>query len=305
MAWTDWTSNDDFIAFSFGSFDSKNFGNADIIYRTSEGDRYNISLASPMNDITADVPSGDGQYYFGTFYKPKVFNISFAFERLSKTGLNTMKTAFDGKNLKTLIFSEDVERILGEGGTVVSSSCKGYIAKVTGEPNLKVLAFDDSSLGRVYKGEGSIQFTAYWPYAQEILSGSPNAAQILSLRTYPDDSPIYTKTTNLTLGSTTTNIVLPNNGDIPTHFVLTSTKGISEIKVGSEVVVKKENLTDPNFKYWNSKTGIIKATTDGDPIQYKGDGLYKIPVGGTTLTVTHEAAGNSDTIVVKYDYWYY
>jgi hypothetical protein len=50
-----WTRADDFIAFSFGDFDSKEIG----IYRTIN-DRHNIELAPPMQDITAEVPGGDG-----------------------------------------------------------------------------------------------------------------------------------------------------------------------------------------------------------------------------------------------------
>jgi hypothetical protein len=90
-----WTRADDFIAFSFGDFDSKEIG----IYRIIN-DRHNIELAPPMQDITADVPGGDGQYYFGTFHKPKVFNIDFAFDNLTESGLVTLKKAFHGKELK-------------------------------------------------------------------------------------------------------------------------------------------------------------------------------------------------------------
>jgi hypothetical protein len=75
-----WTEGDDFLAFAFGDFVSSNAG----IIRTSDGDRYNINLVPPMQDKTADVPGGDGQYYFGTTHKPKVFSISFAFDNLTK-----------------------------------------------------------------------------------------------------------------------------------------------------------------------------------------------------------------------------
>jgi hypothetical protein len=47
---------------------------------------------------------------------------------------------------------------------------KVYTAKVSSAPNMKTLTFNrtNPSTGkteRVYKGEGSVQFTAYWPYA--------------------------------------------------------------------------------------------------------------------------------------------
>jgi hypothetical protein len=83
--WTSlgWNGGDDFLHFAFGDFNSKNFASGGIIYRTSDSNRYNINLAPPMRDITAEVPSGDGQYYFGTFHQPKVFDISFAFDNLN------------------------------------------------------------------------------------------------------------------------------------------------------------------------------------------------------------------------------
>jgi hypothetical protein len=34
------------------------------VYRTSDGDRYNHDLIPQLNDKTADIPGGHGQYYF-------------------------------------------------------------------------------------------------------------------------------------------------------------------------------------------------------------------------------------------------
>ena len=79
-----WSEGDDFLHFAFGTFNSKSFSNGGTIYRISNSNRYNIHLAPPMQDITAEVPGGDGQYYFGTHHKPKVIEVSFAFEGLTK-----------------------------------------------------------------------------------------------------------------------------------------------------------------------------------------------------------------------------
>jgi hypothetical protein len=71
----------DYIAFSFkGKHSFEDFG----IYRTSDGDRYNEELMPTAQDVTAEVPGGDGMYYFDTKHKQKVFNISFAFEGLAE-----------------------------------------------------------------------------------------------------------------------------------------------------------------------------------------------------------------------------
>ena len=100
-------ASDAFIAFTFGGFDSTSFNDGkDRIYRTIDGDRYTINLSPPMNDITMDVVGADGSYYFNTQHKPKVFNVSFAFDNLSKEGLEILKTTFSGKELKYLCFAE-------------------------------------------------------------------------------------------------------------------------------------------------------------------------------------------------------
>jgi hypothetical protein len=45
------------------------------------------------------------------------------------------------------------------------SPYKVYTAKITGTPVLKYVPFDGPDGQRVYKGEGTVQFTCHWPYA--------------------------------------------------------------------------------------------------------------------------------------------
>jgi hypothetical protein len=45
---------------------------------------------------------------------------------------------------------------------------KKYYAKVTGSASIKHIPFAEGATNRVYKGEGSIQFTAYDPYAYSV-----------------------------------------------------------------------------------------------------------------------------------------
>lgn len=145
----------DFLAFSFnGKHSYDDFG----IYRTSGGDRYEEKLVPNMNDKTAEVPNGDGMYYFNTTYKQREFPISFAFEHLTEEQLRSMRRWLSGKELGDLWFEE--------------APYKVYTAKVTGQPSIKVIPFDETytegsvqKTRRIYKGEGSVTFTAYWPYA--------------------------------------------------------------------------------------------------------------------------------------------
>ena len=73
--------NMDFVGFTYnGKHSWYDLG----IYRTSDGSRYNDNLTPSLNDKTTDIPGGDGQYYFYTRAKNKVFSISYAFDSLTE-----------------------------------------------------------------------------------------------------------------------------------------------------------------------------------------------------------------------------
>lgn len=135
------------------------------IYRTSNGDRYEINLIPSLTEKTAAVDGMVGQYYFGTQIGTRVFNVSFAFDAVTTTELNLIKKTFCGDGLHDLIFDEEPDKV--------------YSAKVTGTAMLKTLCFgtgDTASDEDVYKGEGNIQFTCYYPYAHSsiIYTGGVN-----------------------------------------------------------------------------------------------------------------------------------
>ena len=143
----------DFLAFSFnGKHSYDDFG----IYRISDGDRYNAELTPQMNDKTVD-NVGDGMFFFGTTHKQRVFNVNFAFDHMDDKTLRKMKQWLNGKEIHDLWFDEEPYKV--------------YSAKVTGTATMKYVAFEEPNkknpniIDRIYKGEGTIQFTAYWPYA--------------------------------------------------------------------------------------------------------------------------------------------
>lgn len=262
---SNWRKGDEFIAFAFGDFNSKTKG----IIRTSDGDRYNNTLSPQIQDKTADIPGADGQFYFGSQHKTQSFTVNFAFDKLTAADIRDLKKAFSGKVLKELIFSESVA--YDEQGK--PETWKIYMAKVTSQPTIKYLAFDEDGV-EIYKGEGSVQFTAYWPYCRD------NTQQNISF-------------------TTAANITLPNSGDIPAHFVFEANEDleVSQIEVGPTVI------QGTNITYWNSKTGIIKS--DDEIISYTGDGLYQIPVGGVTAKLTYKTGANPSSATFTYYNWYY
>lgn len=146
----DSVSSSDYIGFTFNGVHSSELG----IKRTSEGSRFNESLLPTTQDKTVQVPGGDGMYYFGSYYTQRQFNISYAFDSLTEQQLSRIKAVFGDKKPHRLIFDE--------------APYKVYLAKVTGSASIKHIPFAEGTTNRIYKGEGSIQFTAYEPFARSV-----------------------------------------------------------------------------------------------------------------------------------------
>ena len=140
----------DYVGFTFNGIHSSELG----IKRTSDGSRFNENLLPTIQDKTVQVPGGDGMYHFGSYYTQRQFNISYAFDALTEEQLARIKEVFGDKKIHELIFDE--------------SPYKAYKAKVTGSAQIKHIPFAEGATNRVYKGEGSIQFAAYDPYAYSI-----------------------------------------------------------------------------------------------------------------------------------------
>lgn len=135
----------DYIGFSYNNVHSSELG----IIRVSEGSRFNENLLPTSKDVTIQVPGGDGTYYFGSYYTQRIINISYAFDSLSEYQLEYIKELFGDKKIHPLVFDE--------------YPYKTYYAKVTGSSTLKHIPFTQD--GRIFKGEGTLQFTCYSPYA--------------------------------------------------------------------------------------------------------------------------------------------
>ena len=140
----------DYVGFTFNGVHSSSLG----IVRTSEGSRFNENLLPTIQDKTVQVPGGDGMYYFGSYYTQRQFNISYAFDALTEEQLTELKRFFGDKKVHELIFDE--------------TPYKAYQAKVTGTASIKHIPFSEGITNRIYKGEGSIQFTAYDPYGYSV-----------------------------------------------------------------------------------------------------------------------------------------
>ena len=319
-----WTEQDDFIAFSFGDFDTSTYNTGSKSFvRTSDGDRYNQHLSPQLNDKTADVPGGDGTYFFGTTHKSKVFDISFAFQGLTRSDITDIKKAFNGKEIKELCFAEESDKI--------------YMAKVTSQPSIKMLAFGDGT-NETYNGEGTVQFTAYWPYARdpkindEIPTRAPDGGK------YKNDGDIpapftFTFAKDGGIANSSQEQVTITIGDLNITIKATGSTTTTDNGETTTIYTHYDNIT------WDTKTGIVSTSVNGvdTPIPHTGKSLGGIAVDGTeNITIKHQKnvdnigdykidgtdwqvctgveenspiwANTSTDIakpVLKYHYWYY
>lgn len=138
----------DFIGFSFNEHRSESLG----IVRVSDGSRYNEDLIPTTQDKTVQVPGGDGFYYFGSDYTQRQFSINIAFDELTEKQFRELQQVFGTKELGKLVFDE--------------RPYKYYMVK-SSKPQLKYICFGKDG-ERIYKGEGTLTFTAYYPFAKSV-----------------------------------------------------------------------------------------------------------------------------------------
>lgn len=282
----------DFIGFTFNGKHSSDLG----IIRTSEGSRYSEDLLPTIEDKTVPVPGGDGVYYFGSYYRQRNFNISIAFDQLTEKQLKELKNHFGNKQLGDLIFDEVPYKV--------------YKVKVSGTPNLSYICFDEYEDGtetpkRVYKGEGTLQFVAFSPFARSRYrtlnefkdDNFPNKSEWAEASGLPPRK-LYT-----TMSSGNYIIPLWNPGDIETDFIITidfdannlvnlsqlelynvDKISIEELHFNSPILSKYNVNTRDDAIRINSKLNIIEGMVNGEASgniynEYIKTGtFFKIPV---------------------------
>lgn len=294
----------DFIGFSFNGYRSEDLG----IVRVSDGSRYNEDLIPTTQDKTVQVPGGDGFYYFGSDYTQKPFNINIAFDELTEMQFRNLQQVFGTKELGKLVFDE--------------RPYKYYMVK-SGKPQLKYICFGKEGEARTYKGEGTLTFTAYYPFAKSIYKflneySDKNKDEWKEASGMKAEKGTYDTVSNNGL------ISVYNAGDLEADFILKfdfpiDNTSISDIKI----TLSKENVgkveafldlkgfskknTDTGFQI-NTKTNLIEGfNAEGlTGILYnenitQGD-FFKIPPReeGYQISVT----GATPTEIV-YDYIYY
>lgn len=310
--------DNDFIGFTFGDHHSSEFG----IVRTSNGSRFDENLLPTIQDKTVQVPGGDGTYYFGSYYTQRQFSIQIAFDSLTEDNLRKLKRWLGDKKIKDLIFDE--------------VPYKAYRAKVTGSATIKHLCFTEDG-ARVYKGEGTIQFTCYEPFARLRKEVGSNTKEFYSadINKYPTmeewigTSGILTeeKMQNIDKFDVNTNTAkIYNPGDFECDFTLTirftdgkisgRTIGIgngdsNSLKIRDITAKKNGDVADVAVKVDSKSNLLIGVNKDGTMSgntynEYIESGhFFKIPICGEDDGLTFNIDGDSSDSKLEYRWLYF
>lgn len=194
--------NTDFIGFSFDGVHSSTLN----LLRVANGDRYSEEILPEINDNTVERSGRDGVYYYGSFYKSKTIEIDIAFDSVTEEQYRNIRRLFGQKELCPLIFDERpykvyyakvadpitleticfdeedyywdptghrpkekivVDAIVDEAAvdeTAIENSQYQEGVYIPGSINHKVYT---GQKRRIYKGEGSISFICYDPFARQ------------------------------------------------------------------------------------------------------------------------------------------
>lgn len=294
----------DFIGFSFNEHRSEELG----IVRVSDGSRYNEDLVPTTQDKTVQVPGGDGFYYFGSDYTQRQFSINIAFDELTEKQLRELQQVFGTKELGKLIFDE--------------RPYKYYMVK-SGKPQLKYICFGREGEVRTYKGEGTLTFTAYYPFAKSIYKFL-NEYSDKNKDEWKEASGMKTEKGAYDTVSDNGSIPVYNAGDLEADFILKFSFPVNNTSIGDiKITLGKENVgkveaflnlkgfgkkgADTGFQI-NTKTNLIEGfnsegltgTLYNENIT-QGD-FFKIPPREEGYQIS--ATGAIPTGIV-YDYIYY
>ena len=295
----------DYMGFTYNGVHSSDLG----IVRVSNGSRFDENLLPTMQDKTVQVPGGDGTYYFGSYFTQRQFSVSFAYDDLSEEQIARLRKHFGDKQIHNLIFDE--------------SPYKAYRAKVTGTATLKYIAFDEGEgHERVYKGEGTIQFTCYQPYAICEKKWLDDYAEFGNILEWKDASRLKqsSEMNNIAYDKAygADSINLYNAGDIESHFLLRinfvgSTIPASKFYLDADnqlawnVITK---LNDDAYVVFNSRLNLIEGynaegrKTGNVYNQYITAGqFFKIPLGESTLSFD-TSKGEPFASSIDYNYYY-
>ena len=295
----------DFCGFTWRGEHSSDHG----IVRVSDGSRYNDTILPAFQDTTQKMPGSDGTLYWESFYTNKTFPINIAFDHLTEDDYRRLRQWLNGKDRGELIFDE--------------APYKAYTVKIKDPPQLKTICFMEDGK-RIYKGEGTISFVAYYPFARGRYKFETDAKDIINVEEWIDASGLKGATKdNYNSFSEEGTCNLYNAGDLPTDFKLivnieNKPTNIT-LKNNENQIIGSLNFSlakqgDDTYVRFNSATQLIEGliqSADGEfeltrnlynKYITEGD-WFKIPVGESVINIAETS--HSDKPTIDYDYLYY
>lgn len=180
----------DFLGFSFDGIHCSQLG----ITHVSSSDRYDEELFSEVRDKTIEIPNNHGEYYYGSTYGTRTFDIDFAYDSITETQFRKIRRLFGTTKICDLIFDERPYKVYRAkiesplemsyvcfdeqkrhpGDTIVHGGIRyveenGELVKEDITP--WVYEFDSNGRPikeRIYKGEGKISLICYQPFAHQL-----------------------------------------------------------------------------------------------------------------------------------------
>lgn len=285
----------DYVGFNFNGIHSSQFG----LLSVSNGNRYSKSLLPNFKDSILETDSGT--YYFGSKFQNREFDLTVAFDDVTESELREISSwLYNGGKISSLIFDE--------------LPYKKYFCKCSSSPDTKYLTFDSES-GRIYKGEISIKFIAYDPYAYIVDKWLDN---------YTDDNKEEWQSSSGLLDNkkllpedlvdyfdvyANGKIPLYNPGDVETDFIIdltiinTINNTITISLNGKSLTVNTINLKNGSQLIIDTKKRLIKNdSTIVNHLMSNGD-FFKIPVDKTKnldLSISNGASAATITYAYKY-----
>lgn len=302
-------NRDAFTGFTFGQYHSSQFN----ILRVSGGSRYDDEVLPSAKDTTISVAGADGLFYVNSTKSERTFNLQFAYDSLREEDILNIREWLSPRIEQKLIFDE--------------RPYKYYWAKVTGAPKFTYICFDDMEdpNKRVYKGEGTVTFTCYYPYAKSVALyqdktalptvdfaqwkdvlpvAAPSATSIanygqlpmpfqvlfsVSSTEYPDGTEYDNIRGSLSLSSNTKKQIYFQTLSKDLDYIYDSDLHLI-LSIGSDKVTEKK-LANFTYSQMEQKNGIILA----------GD-FFSVPVGDKEQTLGSYGLTIHD---ISYKYIYY
>ena len=296
----------DFCGFKWRGEHSSNHG----IVRVSDGSRYNDTILPAFQDTTQKMPGSDGTLYWESFYTNKTFSINIAFDHLTEDAYRKLRQWLNGKDRGELVFDE--------------APYKAYTVKIKDPPQLKTICFMEDGK-RIYKGEGTISFVAYYPFARGRYKFKGNIPETIKnteewIGASGLDGAAKDNYNSFSNGSCN----LYNAGDLSTDFKLIVNIRNNPTNItlrdddGNEIGSLNFLLTaqgNDTYVRFNSATqlieGLEKLPSGGIKLtgnlynRYITSGdWFKIPVGESVINITEENP-TTDIPTIDYDYLYY